>query len=205
MRLIYVMDPMCSWCFGFAPELASFLANHPEAKVDWVMGGLAPDSTQPMPDEQWQTIASYWHQIEAKTQVTFNHEFWQLNTPYRSTYPACRAVLCAEQMKPGSAGLMVDAIQKAFYQQALNPALPEALVECASALGLDSSAFSALLTSPEIEQQLQQHLAISQQLRVQGFPALFFVEENQAYPLALGFCQAQDLEQQLARIHDILQ
>ena len=203
MRLVYVMDPMCAWCYGFAPELTSFLANHPEAEVDWIMGGLAPDSTTPMPAELQQTIAQYWHQIEARSQAKFNHDFWQLNTPYRSTYPACRAVLSAEHIQQDSSPLMVEAIQAAYYQQAKNPALVDTLADCAAAIGLDRQLFLQVLLSPEIEQKLQQHLTMTQQLQVQGFPALFFVEENQAYPLALGFCQTKDLEQQLTRIIEV--
>ncbi|REL29339.1 DsbA family protein [Thalassotalea euphylliae] len=203
MRLVYVMDPMCGWCYGFAPELTSFLANHPEAEVEWIMGGLAPDSTMPMPAELQQTIAQYWHQIEARSQAKFNHDFWQLNTPYRSTYPACRAVLSAEHIQQGNAPLMVKAIQTAYYQQAKNPALVDTLADCAAAIGLERQLFLQVLLSPEIEQRLQQHLTMSQQLQVQGFPALFFVEENQAYPLALGFCQTPDLEQQLTRVFEV--
>ena len=48
MRLIYVMDPMCSWCYAFQPELEDFLQTQSSLDVSWVMGGLAPDSTDPM-------------------------------------------------------------------------------------------------------------------------------------------------------------
>ncbi|TXD88125.1 DsbA family protein, partial [Ralstonia pseudosolanacearum] len=27
MRLIYVADPMCSWCYGFGPQLADLRAR----------------------------------------------------------------------------------------------------------------------------------------------------------------------------------
>ena len=47
MRLIYIADPMCSWCYGFGPELSKLLARHPDATVDVVMGGLRPFNTQP--------------------------------------------------------------------------------------------------------------------------------------------------------------
>ena len=70
MRLLYVMDPMCGWCYGFQPELEDFLAKHSSAEVDWIMGGLAPDSNQPMDENLKQTISSYWYEIEKKSQVT---------------------------------------------------------------------------------------------------------------------------------------
>ncbi|NMP17715.1 DsbA family protein [Thalassotalea sp. Y01] len=201
MRLIYVMDPMCSWCFAFQPELEAFLATYSSANVDWIMGGLAPDNNQPMDDGLKQTISSYWHQIEQKTQVSFNHDFWKLNTPYRSTYPACRAVIAAEALQENSTGAMVKAIQAGYYQQAKNPSLVETLVDCASAIGLDENTFAEVLKSAETEQRLQQHLAISRQLQVTGFPALFYIDDdNRAYPLTLGYCQAATLEQRMNQL-----
>lgn len=201
MQLLYVMDPMCGWCYGFQPELERFLNSYPTAMVDWVMGGLAPDTTEPMPESLRQTISSYWYQIEERSEVSFNHDFWTLNTPYRSTYLACRAVITAERLKQGSSADMAKAIQSAYYQQAKNPSLEETLVACAASIGLDQTQFQDGLTSKETETMFQQHLAISQQFQVTGFPALFYInEEKLVYPLALGFCKAKDLEARMSQI-----
>ena len=37
MRFIYVMDPMCAWCYGFTPELEAFLQAHSDIDIEWVM------------------------------------------------------------------------------------------------------------------------------------------------------------------------
>lgn len=201
MRLLYVMDPMCGWCYGFQPELEDFLEKHSSAEVDWVMGGLAPDTNHPMDENLKRTISSYWYQIEKKAQVTFNHDFWKLNTPYRSTYPACRAVISAEILKAKSAHQMVKAIQSAYYLEAKNPSLKETLIACASSIDLDENQFLEVFKSEETEKQFQQHLSITYQLQVSGFPTLFFINDrNQAYPLARGFCQTANLEQQFNHI-----
>ncbi|WP_087018320.1 DsbA family protein [Thaumasiovibrio subtropicus] len=201
MRLLYIMDPMCAWCFGFKPELESFLANHPSAEVEWVMGGLAPDTDVPMDDALKRTIAAYWHQIEDKTQVTFNHDYWHTNTPYRSTYPACRAVIAAERLHQGSAPKMAQAIQSAYYLNAQNPSLENTLIDCASSIGLDAHPFLTELHSQETEQHFQQHLGIVYQLQISGFPALIYIDnENRAHPLTLGYCQTTDLEARLTHI-----
>ncbi|ESP92193.1 DsbA family protein [Pseudoalteromonas luteoviolacea] len=201
MRFLYILDPMCAWCYGFQPELERFLAQHPSLDIDWIMGGLAPDNKQPMEPSLMRTIATYWHQIEQRTQVTFNHDYWELNTPYRSTYHACRAVIAAQSLKDKCAQPMVKAIQSAYYQQAQNPSLEGTLVACANSLGLDKSQFLAVLNSNETESQLQQHLDITRQLQVSGFPALFFISDaNQLFPLALGFCQAEDLDERFNKV-----
>lgn len=201
MHFLYILDPMCGWCYGFQPELDAFLGNYPDAKVEWIMGGLASDNAEPMDDALKQTISSYWHQIEKKTQVSFNHDFWMLNTAYRSTYPACRAVIAAEKLLPNSSQQMVKAIQSAYYQQAKNPSLINILVDCAVELGLDPAEFLNAIKSEDTEQQLQQHLNVARHLQVSGFPAMFYIDkENRAYPLTFGFCETANLEQRFNQI-----
>ena len=166
------------------------------------MGGLAPDTKQPMDDNLKKTISSYWYQIEKNTQVTFNHDFWSLNTPYRSTYSACRAVISADNLIEKSAQKMVKAIQSAYYMEAKNPSLEETLIGCANSIGLDENQFLEVFKSEKTEQQFQQHLSFTHQLQVRSFPALIYIDEkNNSYPLTLGFCQASDLEQRFIKIN----
>jgi putative protein-disulfide isomerase len=201
MQIIYVMDPMCAWCYGFAPELEKFLKNNPSIKIEYIMGGLAPDNTQPMDTELQQTISSYWYEIEKKTQVTFNHDFWKQNTPYRSTYPACRAVICAELLQEGSSLQMIKAIQSAYYQEAKNPSLEKTLIDCAKSIGLNEDKFLDIFQSNKTHQHLKQHLSLSKQLQARGFPALFYINrKNQAYPLTFGYTTVAILEERLEEI-----
>ncbi|GEA10354.1 DsbA family protein [Alteromonas sp. KUL49] len=201
MRFLYVMDPMCAWCYGFQPEFEAFIEHFPSANVEWIMGGLAPDTTEPMQDSLKNTIAAYWYQIEEVSQVTFNHSYWELNTPYRSTYKACRAVISAEALAFESAQNMVKAIQTAYYREAKNPSLETTLMECARSLRLDEQHFLKTLHSSETERKLQEHLSITRHFQVSGFPALFYINDsNQAHPLTLGFCKAQKLLERFALV-----
>lgn len=133
--------------------------------------------------------------------MTFNHDFWKRNTPYRATYPACRAVISAETLERKSARRMVRAIQSAYYQEARNPSLEKTLAASAKTIGLDEHQFVEALRSEETEQRLQQHLSITHQLQVTGFPALFYVDDkNRPHPLTLGFSQADNLERKLGEL-----
>ena len=98
--LYYVLDPMCSWCWGFRPVFESLLVhlskNLPDQiNVQYVMGGLAPDSDQPMPEETCLYIQKQWSAVETTLGAKFNWDFWSECQPRRSTYPACRAVIAA--------------------------------------------------------------------------------------------------------------
>ena len=59
MQFLYVMDLMYAWWYAFQPELKKILAKHSAANVQWLMGGLAPYTTEPMNEHLQQKIASY--------------------------------------------------------------------------------------------------------------------------------------------------
>ena len=118
--LYYFHDPMCSWCWGFRPTWQALQENLPDTvAVQYVLGGLAPDSDQSMPDELRRMIQNTWQRIQQELGTEFNFDFWTQNTPRRSTFPACRAVIAAHQQ--GMEQEMILAIQQAYYLRALNP------------------------------------------------------------------------------------
>jgi len=201
VKLIYVMDPMCSWCWAFSTQLQKFQALHPELPLEIIMGGLAPDSEMPMPAEMQQKLQQIWRHIEQQTQTSFNHDFWRANSPRRSTYPACRAVLTALLLGGVEAQqAMISAIQQAYYLQALNPSDTEVLVGLAEQIGLSSGEFSVALNSNEVAGRLSTDLAKVAELGVGGFPALLLERGDQLSPLALGYTGADKLEQRFVAL-----
>jgi putative protein-disulfide isomerase len=193
MKLIYVVDPMCSWCWAFKPQLAEFLNQHPELDLQLILGGLAPDSDAPMPATQRSQIEQIWHKIAQQTGVEFNHQFWRENSPRRSTYPACRAVIAAEMIN-GLGHEMLGAIQQAYYLKAQNPSDTEVLVALARTLGMNPEAFERALISDQTHQEFDKHLRHARSLGVSGFPALLVQLEGRCYPLALGYSEADRIE-----------
>ena len=107
---------MCSWCWGFRPTWAEIKANLPdEVEVKYLLGGLAPDSKEPMPESMQSDIAGYWRRIQQHIPGTkFNFDFWDKCEPKRSTYPACRAVIAARKQNSEIELDMIDKIQNAF-------------------------------------------------------------------------------------------
>jgi len=78
-RLIYVHDPMCSWCWAFRPVWASIRAALPEGlEVRNLLGGLAADIREPMPMELQRGICRIWQTIQQRVPGTeYNFDFWE--------------------------------------------------------------------------------------------------------------------------------
>ncbi|RQW83663.1 MAG: DsbA family protein, partial [Methylococcus sp.] len=82
-RLFYFLDPMCSWCWAFRPALELVKQNLPTGiTLIHVMGGLAPDTEEPMPKAMREKLKDIWRTIQVKVPGTeFNVDYWNVCTP----------------------------------------------------------------------------------------------------------------------------
>ena len=204
--IYYVVDPMCSWCWGFAPVWREFVSEIPEsvAVVD-LMGGLAPDNEAPMDSAMRQYVQDAWGAVNARTGAEFNFEFWDKCEPKRSTYPACRAVIAAGEQASGARSLMYDAIQRAYFLEARNPSDAEALECVAGEIGLDRKQFTEDLGSDHINRIFQLELESVAKLGVSGFPTIVVKRESPGEParynlLTAGFSDIDVLRDRLSRL-----
>jgi putative protein-disulfide isomerase len=177
--LIYVHDPMCSWCWGFADVYEQLLQKLPaEIVIRRLLGGLAPDSEVPMSESMQAMLQQTWRRIEAMIPgKQFNFEFWSKCTPRRSTYPACRAVIAAREQGEQNDPIMTRAIQQAYYQQARNPSDHETLVKLAAEIGLDAKRFASQLLDEKTHQQLLDEIDSARSIGIDSFPSLM-LEQN---------------------------
>ncbi|MDJ0834586.1 MAG: DsbA family protein [Gammaproteobacteria bacterium] len=201
-RLYYVHDPMCSWCWGFRPVWQQLTQQLPPGLqlVSWV-GGLAPDSDVPMPQDLRNKLQATWQRIQQVIPGTeFNFDFWRDNTPRRSTYPACRAVIAARELADKE-DEMTYGIQQAYYLQAKNPSDLDTLTEVAVAIGLQSDAFVELMTAPRIQQLLEQELQQVSAIGVNSFPSIVLETAGRRHDIKVDYNSATRL---LASIQQLL-
>lgn len=189
--LLYVVDPMCSWCWGFTEVRREVSEAFPELEWQLVMGGLAPDSDEPMDEATKTYVQEAWRAVAQRTGVEFNHAFWFECAPRRSTYPSCRAVIVAGES--GKAEEMLAAIQRAYYQEARNPSDTETLTALAQEIGLDPAAFEAALRAPETQERLERDFALRSGIGAYSFPSVGLLDGAQAQLLTTGWCEASML------------
>lgn len=173
-KLYYAYDPMCSWCWAFRPTFKALIAQLPtRLEIICLLGGLAADSDEPMPEETRDFVKGHWQRIEQYvTGTQFNYDFWHKCQPRRSTYPACRAVLAAREQGKEFDLEMIVAIQKAYYLEARNPSDLSTLIELAVEMGLNKNKFSNDIKSLEIDEMLRQEIQQTRRLGLNSFPSL---------------------------------
>jgi len=193
--LIYIHDPMCSWCWGFRPtfgELCTRLPTHLD--VVWLLGGLAPDSDQPMPAEMQAYLQSTWQRIQQRIPGTrFNFDFWHKCRPRRSTWPACRAVIAARTLNPSMQMPMVRAIQHAYYLEARNPSDTGTLIALAEGLGLDPGAFAERLGAPQTQAELAEEISQARRMGADSFPSLRLRIGRSHWPIPVHYTEVDPM------------
>ena len=195
---------MCSWCWGFAPTRQIVRDNLP-SQIEWIplLGGLAPDSDEPMTEETKGYVQKAWHTIQERIPGTdFNFDFWNKCAPRRSTYPACRAVIAARNTSADSELSYIRALQEAYYLRAMNPSDTATHIRLAGELGLDTKTFEQHLIDPKTHQTLLDEIAFARSIGGDSFPSLIVVDsQNQAHSLTIHYTDPQrildDIQQHL--------
>lgn len=200
-RLYYAHDPMCSWCWAFRPVLTEVLNKIPDSiEVKYLVGGLAPDSQVPMDEETQAMIRHHWLTIIERVPGTrFNFDFWDTNTPKRSTYPACRAVLAAKVQEANKEDAMIHAIQIAYYLDAKNPSNDDTLISCAAGIGLDVKQFQNDLHSSQTEALLKEDLQKVRTMLIRGFPGLVLEKDGVYHSLEIDYESDENMLQHIER------
>ena len=204
MNLIYVVDPMCSWCYGFSKPMDELLAQpgtFAPLQLALVMGGLRPYTTEPTPPERADELAGHWkHVAEASGQPFAQPPHTALHQPgfVYDTEPASRAVITVRTHWPKLVWRYLKAVQHAFYAEGRNVAQPEVLADVAEALGIPRADFARTFASQEMRDAARADFAQSQQWGIRGFPALIAEHGDHLHLVAQGYMPIDALRERLA-------
>lgn len=204
MHLIYVADPMCSWCYGFAKTMDALITDPPHAQpvqLTLVMGGLRPYTTEPLEPARANEIFEHWHHVrEASGQPFAEAPRTALHLPgfVYDTEPASRATVAVRGRWPELAWRYFKAVQQAFYAEGRDVTRPGVLAELAAQQGLPRHEFEATFESAEAHEATRRDFAQTQAWGIRGFPALVAEHSGQLHLVARGYTPVEPLRQRLA-------
>ena len=189
-HLIYFADPMCSWCWGFAPVIDAVRERWGEAvPIRLVLGGLRPGVTEPMTETAKRELAGHWrHVTEASGQAFADGGMAAPDFVY-DTDPAARAVVIARHLGPDVALAFLHDTQRAFYAEGRDVTRPDILAEIAEHHGLSRAEFLADLAGEQVKQEAWGDYSISRGAGVTGFPTLIAGPQGDGtyLPISRGF------------------
>ena len=94
---------------------------------------------------------------------------------------------------------MINAIQEAYYQKAMNPSDATTLISLAKQIGMDEKKFEEDLKSQKIEDDLQNELNFRRSLHVKTFPSLILEYKKELYPINIKYNDYEDMLNQIKK------
>lgn len=200
-RLLYVMDPMCSWCWGFAPVADALVEQARAAGVPLhlVVGGLRTGSRAALEPGTKRYILEHWQAVKDTTGQSFRFEDALPDGFVYDTEPACRAVVAARSLDPDIAWKLVKEIQQAFYLEGRDVTRGSVLAELAEKAGLPRIVFAEAFDNPEQIAATASDFSWVQDLGIAGFPTLLAERKGQLALLTNGYQPLEELAPLLDR------
>ncbi len=189
-KLLYIGDPMCSWCYGLAPELEQ-VVKHFEGKleVELIMGGLRPYNTQKM-IELKSFLTHHWEEVAKASGQSFTYDILNSTEITYDTEPPSRAVVIVRKMDAEKALPFFKEVQKAFYLNNLNLHLADSYCSIAQELKIDFEQFEQLFESDEMKQVVREDFVRANEMGVRGFPTLILQQDEQLKMINNGYAKA---------------
>lgn len=102
VEIIYVGDPMCSWCWGISPALNQLKSTAEANGIPYriVLGGLRPGGGDAWNEDFRNFLKHHWEEVNQRSGQPFGESLFDLEQFDYDTEPACRAVVAARQLAP---------------------------------------------------------------------------------------------------------
>lgn len=192
---------MCSWCYGFAPEITELKKALPEYEFKLVLGGLRPGGTETNED-LGEFLAHHWKDVEKRTSQPFNYEILKDSNLVYDTEPACRAVVTARNLKPEIELDFFKAVQSSFYVDAKDIRDTETYVTLAEQFKIDKEVFRKEFESEEMKYATKADFQLSSEMGVRGFPSVVMNHDGKLYMIANGFSTVENLLKTIEKIKE---
>ena len=203
MKLLYVGDPMCSWCYGFGKEMTALMAMHPGLELEIIVGGVRAGATDLLDQAGKEFRLGHWERVEAQSGLPFNRAALMARENFvYDTEPVCRAVVTARKLAPAADLLAVfRALQQAFYVEGLDTTDGRVLSAVVAAqLQLDVGAVLGMWQHADTIAQTRADFSRARALGVRSFPALLLDKGGEIVEVSGGYAKVEQLNHRLRQI-----
>ena len=201
-EIIYVGDPMCSWCWGISPQLNALQRYGEEQDIPFslVMGGLRPGGGEEWNKEFKDFLKHHWEEVNKRSNQPFSFDLFGQDYFNYDTEPSCRAVVVVRTIAPEKAHSFYELIQYHFYVESKDPNQVDFYKPICNRLDINFEEFSKLFLSEEMKQATVRDFQLNRQWGVRGYPAVLYRKDKQLYALANGYSEFEAMKERLEQI-----
>lgn len=194
-ELIYVGDPMCSWCWGVAPELERLTSMHVEFPMRIVVGGLRPGpNAQTVDAEMAGFLSHHWQEVERRSGQPFDASLLKDHGWLYDTEPACRGVVVMRELAPHETFRFFQRLQHAFYAEGMPVWDPDSITPLVDGFDVDPDAFADSFASDAATKATWRDFALARSWGVNGFPTILLRTGTSGHIISSGYTSAENMD-----------
>ena len=176
-EVIFVVDPMCSWCWGFSPTIESLrLSNHFKCSI--VLGGLRGKGDMTWDEDSKRYLEGHWEQVAKSTGQTFNRVLFEEEHFDYDTHSACKAVVAVRELfGMQKAFEYVHRLQEAFYKEGKDITNVDILTSLLKNLKVEHEAFKFFYESERAQVLMEHDFAKARSMGANAFPSVVVIDD----------------------------
>lgn len=205
MKVVYVYDALCGWCYGFSPVMNQFQEKYKDSlDFEVISGGMVTGDRIGPIGEVAGYISWAYKDVEKATGVKFGTDFldktMKEGTAIFTSIPPAIAMSIFKELQPKNSVQFASALQKAVYFDGLEPENYADYGKIATEFGLDATEFVSKMNNSIYLQKAEMDFRKSNELRVSGFPTVFIEMNGTYHKIASGYLPFEVLENNFSMI-----
>lgn len=169
-KIIFVVDPMCSWSWGFHPVIEALRhTHHSTHSCALVVGGLRTTGDMTWDTQSKAYLKQNWDAVAQRTGQPFSSTLLARDSFDYDTHPACKALVTVRELWGEEAAFdYLSRIQKAFYAEGVDITSVEVLAHYVTQ---DKEAFQNFYESDRAETLMQHDFSKARAMGANAFPS----------------------------------
>ncbi len=210
MKIVYVYDALCGWCYGFSPVMTQFQEKYKDSlDFEVISGGMITGDRIGAIGEVAGYISWAYKDVEKATGVKFGSDFLDKTLKEGSaiftSIPLSIALsIFKETDTTGNSVLFAAELQKAIYYDGLEPKDLQGYGKIASKFEIDSANFVEKMKEPKYRKLAEADFEKSSTFGVTGFPTIFIEVEGKYHKIGSGYMPMSQLESNYLRIKNTI-
>jgi len=206
IKIIYVYDAFCGWCYGFSRVIKECYENHKnDFDFEVISGGMMTGEKVGSVNQVAPFIKTSYHNVEEVSGVKFGDAYLrhlEEGTFILDSVPPSIALSVLKSLKPDLSIPFIHDLQQSIYFEGKDPNDSSLYRYLSVNFGIDPDEFERKMGEDEFREAAYYDFALAKQLKVESFPAVLMqMSETSFYLIAKGYTDSDTLE---LRIRNVL-
>ena len=197
--VIFMTDPICSWCWGTLPAIFELMAIYEERLAFKLKcAGLQVGARKPLSQAHIENLLHLWREVADVTGQKFSFSLPEAGNFIYHSELACRMLQLARQTQEAEPWQIFHEVQQAFYVESRNLSDLNVLHELISTTGISLPDFKAAITSDEIINVTRDEFVWCEKIGISALPTVFLDLGQGPRLVAGGYATATSLQHEIS-------